>query len=125
MVAAFEAIGYRPRDDDVYVMFGDPGRMVGRVTLRDDRTLFLFVFIVDGRIPEACPMLRDRKRYCMRGSATGYGSAREFLMLSTVQTLFISIVSARSGCQRGRKAASRLSAMLPIARLCSPDKVRR
>ncbi|HTV35031.1 MAG TPA: FAD-binding domain [Xanthobacteraceae bacterium] len=46
MVAAFETTGYRPRDDDVYVMFGDPGRMVGRVTLRDDRTLFLFVFDV-------------------------------------------------------------------------------
>lgn len=47
MVAAFETTGYRPRDDGVYVMFSDPGRMVGRVALRDDRTLFLFVFTVD------------------------------------------------------------------------------
>jgi 2-polyprenyl-6-methoxyphenol hydroxylase-like FAD-dependent oxidoreductase len=47
MVAAFETTGYRPRDDDVYVMFSDPGRMVGRVTLRDDRTLILFVFTID------------------------------------------------------------------------------
>jgi 2-polyprenyl-6-methoxyphenol hydroxylase-like FAD-dependent oxidoreductase len=47
MVAAFETMGYRPRDEDVYVMYGDPGRMVGRVTLRDDRTLFLFVFALD------------------------------------------------------------------------------
>jgi 2-polyprenyl-6-methoxyphenol hydroxylase-like FAD-dependent oxidoreductase len=46
-VAAFETTGYRPRNEDVYVMFSDPGRMVGRVTLRDDRTLFLFVFTAD------------------------------------------------------------------------------
>jgi 2-polyprenyl-6-methoxyphenol hydroxylase-like FAD-dependent oxidoreductase len=55
MVAAFETIGYQPRDEDVYVMFSDPGRMVGRVTLRDNRTLFLFVFTVDteaGGLPD-------------------------------------------------------------------------
>ena len=46
-VAAFEAERYRPRDEDVYVMYGQPGRMVGRFTLRDDRTLFLFVFADD------------------------------------------------------------------------------
>jgi 2-polyprenyl-6-methoxyphenol hydroxylase-like FAD-dependent oxidoreductase len=45
-VAAFEASGYRPRDEDVYLMYGEPGRMLGRFTLRDDRSLFLFVFAV-------------------------------------------------------------------------------
>src|SRR5262249_28058441 len=44
VVAAFEVAGYRPRDENVYVMYGTPGRMLGRVGLRDDRTLFLFVF---------------------------------------------------------------------------------
>ncbi len=44
IVAAFEARGYRPRDDDAYLIHGQPGRMVGRFTLRGDRTLFLFVF---------------------------------------------------------------------------------
>ncbi len=48
VVAAFEARGYRPRDEDVYVIFSEPGRMVGRVALRDDRTLILFVFARDG-----------------------------------------------------------------------------
>jgi 2-polyprenyl-6-methoxyphenol hydroxylase-like FAD-dependent oxidoreductase len=47
MVAAFETTAYRPRDEDVYVMFSDPGRMVGRVSLRDDRTLILLVFTAD------------------------------------------------------------------------------
>ncbi|MCK1406161.1 FAD-binding domain [Bradyrhizobium sp. 76] len=44
IVAAFEAPGYRPRDEDVYLIYGQPGRMVGRFTLRDDRTLFLLIF---------------------------------------------------------------------------------
>jgi len=48
IVAAFEVGGYGPRDDDVYLMYGQPGRMVGRFTLRDDRALFLFVFAADG-----------------------------------------------------------------------------
>ena len=51
-VAAFEISGYRPRDENVYVMHNVPGRMVGRVALRDDRTLFLFVFADDGSAPD-------------------------------------------------------------------------
>ena len=47
VVAAFEVGGYRPRDDDVYLMYGQPGQMVGRFTLHDDRVLFLFVFAVE------------------------------------------------------------------------------
>ena len=43
-VAAFEAPGYRPRDEDIYVMHGRPGRSLGRFTMRENRTLFLFVF---------------------------------------------------------------------------------
>lgn len=47
VVAAFEARGYRPRDEDVYLIYGEPGRMLGRFALHDDRTLFLFVFAAD------------------------------------------------------------------------------
>jgi 2-polyprenyl-6-methoxyphenol hydroxylase-like FAD-dependent oxidoreductase len=43
-VAAFEVAGYRPRDELVMVSHGVPGRQVSRWALRDDRTLFLFVF---------------------------------------------------------------------------------
>ena len=43
-VAAFEAVGYRPRDELVYLAYTTPGRMVARFAMRDDRTLFLFVF---------------------------------------------------------------------------------
>jgi 2-polyprenyl-6-methoxyphenol hydroxylase-like FAD-dependent oxidoreductase len=43
-IAAFEVQGYRPRDEDIYVIHNEPERMVGRVALKDDQTLFLFVF---------------------------------------------------------------------------------
>jgi len=48
VVAAFEVGGYRPRDEDVYLMYGLPGRMLGRFTQHDDRTLFLFVLTAHG-----------------------------------------------------------------------------
>ena len=48
IIAAFEVRGYRPRDRDVYVVYNKPGRMVTRFALRDDWTLFLFVFTTDG-----------------------------------------------------------------------------
>lgn len=48
IVAAFEVSGYRPRDEDVYVAYCQPGRMLGRVALNQDRTLFLFVLADPG-----------------------------------------------------------------------------
>jgi 2-polyprenyl-6-methoxyphenol hydroxylase-like FAD-dependent oxidoreductase len=65
-VAAFEVLGYRPRDEDVYVMYGQPELMLGRFTLHDDRTLFLFVFAVDnGSLPTTLDLQKAmlRKRY--------------------------------------------------------------
>jgi 2-polyprenyl-6-methoxyphenol hydroxylase-like FAD-dependent oxidoreductase len=50
-VAAFQTEGYRPRDPDTYLMHTKPGRMLGRFTMRDDRTLFLFVFAHEGELP--------------------------------------------------------------------------
>ena len=51
MVAAFEVRGYRPRDEDVYVVYGEPGSQLGRFAMHDDRTLFLFVFAGDFDTP--------------------------------------------------------------------------
>ena len=50
-VAAFEVKGYRPRDEDVYIIYSQPGQMTGRFSLHDDRTLFLFVFAFNQSIP--------------------------------------------------------------------------
>lgn len=43
-VAAFESFGYRPRDELAYVMFTEVGQQVSRFTMREDRTMFLFIF---------------------------------------------------------------------------------
>jgi 2-polyprenyl-6-methoxyphenol hydroxylase-like FAD-dependent oxidoreductase len=54
-VAAFEARGYRRRDELVFVSRGLPGRQISRFTLRGDRTLFLFVFAAEHLVsPEPC-----------------------------------------------------------------------
>jgi 2-polyprenyl-6-methoxyphenol hydroxylase-like FAD-dependent oxidoreductase len=50
LVAAFEVRGYRPRDEDVYIIYSQPGRMLGRFALHGDRTLFLFVFTETERL---------------------------------------------------------------------------
>jgi 2-polyprenyl-6-methoxyphenol hydroxylase-like FAD-dependent oxidoreductase len=43
-VAAFQVESYRPRDELVYVSHAVPGRQVSRFAMRDDKTLFLFLF---------------------------------------------------------------------------------
>ncbi|WP_431324848.1 FAD-binding domain [Rhizobium sp. YTU87027] len=43
-VAAFELLGYRRRDELTYVSYAEPGRQISRFSMRDDRTLFLFVY---------------------------------------------------------------------------------
>jgi 2-polyprenyl-6-methoxyphenol hydroxylase-like FAD-dependent oxidoreductase len=43
-VAAFELSGYRPRDEFVYVSHAVPGKQISRFAMRDDKTLFLFIF---------------------------------------------------------------------------------
>jgi 2-polyprenyl-6-methoxyphenol hydroxylase-like FAD-dependent oxidoreductase len=63
VVAAFEAPRYRPRDEDIYLMHGQPGRMLGRVSLRGDRTLFLFVF---AGVPEPFPATQDAQKAVIR-----------------------------------------------------------
>jgi 2-polyprenyl-6-methoxyphenol hydroxylase-like FAD-dependent oxidoreductase len=74
-VAAFEVSGYRPRDEAVYLVYGRPGRMLGRFTLHNDRTLFLFVFTAeDGCLPATLGLqkamlgerYRDGKWECAR-----------------------------------------------------------
>jgi 2-polyprenyl-6-methoxyphenol hydroxylase-like FAD-dependent oxidoreductase len=43
-VAAFEAKGYRPRNELAYVMYTEVGQQISRFSMRDDRTMFLFTF---------------------------------------------------------------------------------
>ncbi|MGY3485097.1 2-polyprenyl-6-methoxyphenol hydroxylase-like FAD-dependent oxidoreductase [Bradyrhizobium sp. USDA 4011] len=70
VVAALDARGYRPRDENTYIMYGQPRRMVGRFSLHDDRTLFFFVFSapvasLPATLHQQNAMLRDV--YCRGG----------------------------------------------------------
>lgn len=47
MVAAFQAEGYRPRDDLAYVSHSAPGKQIARFAMRGDRTMFLFVLAAE------------------------------------------------------------------------------
>ena len=94
IVAAFEASGYRPRDEDVYVTYCRPGRMLGRVSLSDDRTLFLFVFATD--IGARSEMLDPAAQKAMLSDAFDDGNwetSRILVELERTQDLYFDRVS--------------------------------
>jgi 2-polyprenyl-6-methoxyphenol hydroxylase-like FAD-dependent oxidoreductase len=105
VVAAFEVGGFRPRDENVYLIYGQPGRMVGRFTLREDRTLFLLVFAAQGA---QLPATRDAQEAMLREV---YGEARWdcpriLAKLPSVDELYFDRVSQirMPGWSRGRVA---------------------
>ena len=51
MGRAFKAIGYKPRDELVYVSYTRPGQQVARFAMHDDHTLILFVYANEGKPP--------------------------------------------------------------------------
>lgn len=66
-VAAFQVEGYCPRDELVYLLYTEVGQQVGRFTMHDNRTLFLFTFADDNpELPDTVAaqkaLLRDRFR---------------------------------------------------------------
>ena len=92
VVAAFEARGYRPRDEDVYLMYGRPGRMVGRFTLRDGRTLFLMVFVAaDADLPATL----DRQKAMLRAvyAKGGWECSRMLEQLGRTHEIYFDKVS--------------------------------
>jgi 2-polyprenyl-6-methoxyphenol hydroxylase-like FAD-dependent oxidoreductase len=93
IVAAFEASGYRPRDEDVYVVYNTPGRMLGRVALHDDRTCSCSFSLWMPTWP--CSICRGRRRFCGTSSQIASGNAGAFLMNLPVQGNFILTASAK------------------------------
>ena len=104
-VAAFEAHGYRPRDEDIYLMYGRPGRMLGRFTLRDNRTLFLFVFVAR---QEELPATMDTQKSLLRDlyRLDGWECSKILGELEQTQTLYFDSVSQirMQSWSRGRTA---------------------
>ena len=102
-VAAFEVDDYRPRDEDIYIMYGRPGRMLGRFTQRDNKTLFLFVFATGD---DALPDTLDRQKELLRARyADGRWECPHILdELDRTQELYFDEVSQirMPGWSRGR-----------------------
>lgn len=79
-VAAFEVRGYDVRDENMYLMYGQPGRMIGRFALHGDRTLFLFVFADDAdRWPATPADQKARLRDVYRGARWEWPAIRNEL----------------------------------------------
>ncbi|HTK28744.1 MAG TPA: FAD-dependent monooxygenase [Vicinamibacterales bacterium] len=126
-VAAFEARGYRPRDELVYVMYSEVGQQAARFALRDDRTMFLFTFAdrdpgipADVRAQQAIVRNRfGRSRWeCRRIlEALDAGEAWYFDRVSQVEW--------RPGAGCGRRAAWRSSATRRLPSRSSAARERR
>lgn len=64
-VAVAEIDGYRPRDEGAYMTYTVPGRQVSRISVRGDRTIFLFI-MRDERSSEPLPTNDDERRAALR-----------------------------------------------------------
>jgi len=92
-VAAFERRGYRPRDEDIYVVHNTPGCMLGRFALRDDRTLFLLVFAYGSSDPWPAHDLAAQRRLLRGRFGGGQESSRVLEELDRSDDLYFDRVS--------------------------------
>ncbi len=78
-VAAFRASGYPRRDENVYLSYAEPGRSIARFSMRNDETLFLFIFAA-ARLPGAEPHDDAGRKAALKAifGASGW-EAREIL----------------------------------------------
>jgi 2-polyprenyl-6-methoxyphenol hydroxylase-like FAD-dependent oxidoreductase len=91
-VAACVVEGYRSRDELVYKIHNVPGRQVARFTLRDNRTLFLFVFRSEDRADPGS--LSARKALLRRTFAdAGWEGPQMLDAMDTVDELYFDVVS--------------------------------
>ena len=94
VAAAFEADGYTPRDPDVYVSYGIPGKQVARFAERGDRTVFLLVFAAD-QPPAIAPHDRTAQQGMLRRefADAGWECAAILDRLDAADTLYFDPVS--------------------------------
>lgn len=92
-VAAFALPGYRPRDELVYVTHTVPRRMVGRVALRDDVTVFLLIF--GAELLASPPASAREQREALRGVFGGMGweVPQVLARLDEVEDLYFDVAS--------------------------------
>jgi 2-polyprenyl-6-methoxyphenol hydroxylase-like FAD-dependent oxidoreductase len=115
-VAAFEAKGYRPRDEGVYVSYGLPGKQASRFPLRDDRTLFLIVFQAPKHLLADQHDMRAQKALLHREfDDAGWECAQILRALDRAEELYFDTVSQirMDRWSRGRVALVGDSAFAP------------
>jgi 2-polyprenyl-6-methoxyphenol hydroxylase-like FAD-dependent oxidoreductase len=91
-VAAFSAQGYRPRDELAYVIHTAVGQQVGRLSMRDDRTMFLFTF-ADSPPDIPVDLVGQKALLRERFSASGWECPRILDVLDASDRLYFDRVS--------------------------------
>jgi 2-polyprenyl-6-methoxyphenol hydroxylase-like FAD-dependent oxidoreductase len=93
-VAAFELEAYQPRDELVYLSHGVPGRQISRFSMRDDRTLFLFVFR-DEYLTTERPSSEQEKKLALRNvfADVGWECPRILAAMENVSDIYFDRVS--------------------------------
>lgn len=118
-VAAFEAPGYQPRDELVYVMYTEVGQQVGRFAMRGDRTMFVFIFqseLNDGT--ESGDVAAQKALLRKRFGNSGWECPAILDALDAANELYFDTVSqVRMGEQPGSWAHGRV-ALLGDAAFC-------
>ncbi|MGC2638231.1 MAG: FAD-binding domain [Acidobacteriaceae bacterium] len=91
-VAAFDAPGYRPRDELVYVIYTEVGRQVARFAMRGDRTMFLFTWKDED---PALPRTLEEQKQMLRArfGASGWECSRILDALDGCSDLYFDRVS--------------------------------
>ena len=93
VVAAFEVHGYRPRDEEIYVIYSNPAQMLGRFALQGNRTLFLFVFSADHTGPTMHDLSQQKALLHERFSHGRWECARILSELDRAYDLYFDRVS--------------------------------
>jgi 2-polyprenyl-6-methoxyphenol hydroxylase-like FAD-dependent oxidoreductase len=93
-VGAFEVQGYPVRDERVAVSHAVPGRQILRLSLRDDCTLFLFVFR-DEYLTAGHPTNEQQRKAALRGVFAGmdWESARILAAMDEASDIYFDSVS--------------------------------
>lgn len=90
--AAFTVDSYGPRTSDVYMTYGVPGRQASRVSMRNDRTLVLFIWRdASSRLPST-----DEERRVLlqtRFSGMGWECDRMLTALDRASDLYVDSIS--------------------------------
>lgn len=93
-VAAFEVEGYQPRDELIAVNCGVPGKQITRLSIRDDKTLILFIFR-DEYLVAGNPANDPERKSALRKvfADVGWECPRIFEAMETVNDIYFDQVS--------------------------------